>query len=425
MRVLWLYANVPSDIIEKYELQGQNGGGWVSSLMKKVIADNRIELGVCYPFYTGNVVKQCMISGVAYYPFFPESYNELKYDQSVEGQIKCIITDFVPDVLHVFGTETQHALPAIKAFNNPEKTVINLQGMTGIVSKHYYSNLSWRDLLTITFKDFIKRNSMIQQKRIFEKRAVFEKESLCSVAHVIGRTEWDRCCSLKYNPKLNYYHCDEILRDSFYAKKWDYDKCEKYSLFMSQAWYPVKGLHYVLEALVELKKKYPAIKLYIAGDNFIETDSLRQKIRLTSYGKYIKRQIRRNGLQDQVVFTGPMNSEQISDFMLKMNTVLVPSTIENESNTLSEAKIMGVPSIASFVGGMTERIEHGVDGFQYQHDAIYMLEYYMEQLFTSEDLCRKMSENAISKARSLCDREKNVSVLYSIYHQINERIKSN
>ena len=62
----------------------------------------------------------------------------------------------------------------------------------------------------------------------------------------------------------------ESMRACFYEGSWDQESCEKNALFLSQGNYPIKGAHYILEALPEIAKEIPDVKLYIAGDNIIK-----------------------------------------------------------------------------------------------------------------------------------------------------------
>lgn len=48
---------------------------------------------------------------------------------------------------------------------------------------------------------------------------------------------------------------------------------------------------------------------------------------------------------------------------LKSHAVISASNIENESNVVSEAKILGVPVVASFVGGLPNRINTDMMAF--------------------------------------------------------------
>ena len=40
-----------------------------------------------------------------------------------------ILSEFTPDILHVFGTESEKTLKLIELFGNPDRTIIHLQGI--------------------------------------------------------------------------------------------------------------------------------------------------------------------------------------------------------------------------------------------------------------------------------------------------------
>ena len=86
---------------------------------------------------------------------------------------------------------------------------------------------------------------------------MIEKDIILRVKYIIGRTEWDKSHVLAINPSVEYFHCDETMRHSFYENRWDYDKCEPHSIFISQAGYPLKGLHQVLKAMPLILRRYP------------------------------------------------------------------------------------------------------------------------------------------------------------------------
>ena len=45
------------------------------------------------------------------------------------------------------------------------------------------------------------------------------------------------------------YIMNEILRDCFYKNSWNIEKVRQHSIFTSQGNYPIKGLHYLIEAI--------------------------------------------------------------------------------------------------------------------------------------------------------------------------------
>lgn len=70
-----------------------------------------------------------------------------------------------------------------------------------------------------------------------------------------------------------------------------------------------------------------------------------------------------NSLWAHIEFMNSLDSGQMKERYLRSHAVVSASNIENESNVVSEAKILGVPVVASFVGGLPNRIKHGYDGF--------------------------------------------------------------
>ena len=88
-----------------------------------------------------------------------------------------------------------------------------------------------------------------------------EKEALQMVSHVTGRTDFDREMTAKLAPQATYHFMNETLRDDFYTDHWNIDRIERYSIFLSQGNYPIKGMHFVLDVLPDIVKKYPETML--------------------------------------------------------------------------------------------------------------------------------------------------------------------
>ena len=80
--------------------------------------------------------------------------------------------------------------------------------------------------------------------------------------------------------------------------------------------------------------------------------------------------------------------------------------------------ILGVPVVSSDVGGVKNMIKHDEEGFVYQHDAPYMLAYYIMRIFSDDNLATKFSERARVHASLTHCKEKNSETLTQIYQQI-------
>lgn len=421
MKVLWL-TNVK--LPEVSELLGENPtpfGGWLINTSKRISEQDGLELAVASPYNSTKSLSTIYGKNIRYY-LFPEntnSYDKKKYNLK---NFKNILDDFMPNIVHVFGTEYSHTLDMIDACeSNNIHNVISIQGLTTMISRHYMSNLPISVRYRYTFRDLIRRDNLVHQQKKFTQRGKSEIEALKKVENIIGRTTWDKSCSYFINPDAKYYHCNETLRSMFYQQKWDYNNCEKFSIFISQAAYPIKGAHYLLEAIEMVKDKYPETILYIAGNDIINSDSLYKIMKRTSYGKYLKKLIKKYELQNKVIFTGVLSEDEMVNRFLKSNLFICSSSIENSPNSLGEAMILGVPSIASYVGGIPDMLRDNVEGYLYQHDDPYMLAYYICQVFKNIELSLEFSRNARTHALETHDADINTTRLIQIYTEITSK----
>ncbi|PKP20450.1 MAG: glycosyl transferase family 1, partial [Bacteroidetes bacterium HGW-Bacteroidetes-20] len=195
-------------------------------------------------------------------------------------------------------------------------------------------------------------------------------------------------------------------------------KCEKYSIFISQAQIPIKGLHKILDAVALIKNEFPEIKIYIAGNNFTKTENFIDRLRLTGYGKYILSLIKKYNLTTNVFFTGELNENEMIDRYLKSNLFICPSSIENSPNSLGEAQILGVPCIASYVGGVPDMIKDGETGFLYRFEEIKMLALRIAQIFNmSQNELEQLSNSEKEVALQRHNPTVNIKTLLDIYTQ--------
>ena len=413
MKILWL-TNIPLPEVSRLLNQKLNPfGGWMVNTAEALAREERIDLSIAFPQKYDKGVRIIVGERINYYSFNPINKN------NKNKELEEIIISVKPDIVHIFGTEYLHTLSMIEICNKYEiKSVINIQGLVSICTKHYMNGIPSRIQNRFTFRDFIKQDNITQQSKKFLKRGKNEIQAIKKVKNVIGRTTWDKACIKQINPNIRYYFCNEILREEFYNHKWTIENCEKYSIFISQATYPIKGLHFMFEAMPIILNKFPEVKLYIAGEDIFKGNILKGKIRESSYVKYLRELINKYNLRESIVFTGLLDEKQMCERFLKSNVFVSCSTIENESNSLSEAKLLGVPSIASYVGGVTDRITNNEDGFLYQADAPYMLAYYVNKIFEDQSLAKKFSNNSRKKALIINNRADNLDKLIRIYKSI-------
>lgn len=418
MKILWL-TNIPlpeaSLLLEDKPLPF---GGWLLGVSETLSSSEYTNLSVAFPQKGIKGYKKLSGERIDYYAFNPIKTNEAGSIINIE-LFQNIINEANPDIVHIHGTELAHSLTMIKACElNNVNGVISIQGLVSKVAKHMYANLPSKAILGFTLRNFINQDSVYWMKKSFQKRGNNEIEALKRASHIIGRTTWDRAITNQINPKAEYHFCNETLRGEFYKHQWSINNCEKYSVFLSQGQYSIKGLHYVLEALPMILNRFPSSKIYISGKDITKSDTVKDQLYMTYYGKHIKKLIKKLGLEENVFFTGPLDEEKMCQRYLKSHVFVCPSSIENSPNSLGEAMILGVPSVASYVGGIPDMLKDEEEGFLYQHDAPYMLAHSICEIFERKDLALKFSRNARKHALKTHDKDENIRNLIEIYNNI-------
>jgi glycosyltransferase involved in cell wall biosynthesis len=417
MKVLWCVNILLPDIAKAIGATHTPFGGWMVSLSSDLAKINNLNLAVA-TIYSGNELKKLEVNNIAYY-LIPGGHQSMlgKASPVQIGYWREVVRDFQPDLLHLHGTEYSHGLALLTACPDIP-AVVSIQGLLGVIEKHYYAGMEFADVfLRPSFRDMIRLDPLWKQRWSFRNRAVFEREILHKVNHVIGRTTWDYSNVKAIKPNAIYYHCDEGLRNEFYKVKWDSSKIQKHSILTTQVGYPIKGFHVLIKACAILKQDYPDIKVYAAGANILG-HSISERLKISGYALYIKKLIQRLKLQDNVVLTGMLDAEGIVKMLLKSNVFVVPSSVENGCNSLHEAMLVGVPSVVAFSGGMTDMVTHKVNGFMYPFMEEAMLAEYIRRIFESDELTLQFSQAGREIAHKRHNRKKITKTMVGIYRGI-------
>lgn len=411
MKLLWLCNMMPGKVKEKISGKAVSGGLWVDH----VLADLRQQALNIHILCPGDGVRG-ELDEKCRYATFREGLPYV-YMPELENRFREELKTFQPDVIHIWGTEYGHTLAMVNAAETLgllEKCVISIQGLCSVYAGHYAEGVPYRVQRRATFRDIVRRDNILQQQKKFSRRGELEVEALKKVRHVIGRTGWDFACTEQINPNRVYHFCNETLREPFYEGKWRYEACGKHRIFASSCAYPVKGFHYLLEALAEVRKTYPDATLAVPGKSYLKTAWIRQE----GYHKYLAELTQKYGLEDGIEFLGSLSAEEMKAEFLKANVFVLPSTIENSPNSLGEAMLLGVPCVSSDVGGVTDLMTHREEGYVYQPSAAYMLAHYIKAVFAMEAEAEKLGAAAQNHAAQTHDPAKNLQTLMEIYQSL-------
>ncbi len=414
-KVLWI-TNItfpePIRILTGKDVINESGG-WMLGAASIIAESNEIQLSIASPSPLVNKVECIRGEKIVYY-LFPYGKGNLKYNSKYEQHFRIIHDECQPDIVHIHGTEFSHGLSYVTACGN-KNVVVSIQGLVSVISRFYDGGLTLGDILkNMTLRDVFKGNTYLAKHRL-KKRGELEVELLKKVNHVIGRTHWDKSHIWSINSSAKYYHCDETLRPEFYTGQWKYETCIPYTIFISSASYPVKGFHQLLKVAPLLIKEYPQLIIRVAG-TYPPKKTLIQKLKSTGYSMSLERLIKKNNLQNNIVFLGTLNAEQMKSEFLAANVFICPSSIENSPNTLCEAQLLGVPCISSYVGGTMDLIPSADCGFLYRYEELEMLAYYIDYIFKNSRGFDNSVMRTVAKKRH--NRALNAQNTISIYKEI-------
>lgn len=411
MKVLWLCNMVPARVAKAITGKEETGGLWVDQVL-----DGLLDVGVTMRILCpgdgtqGNVDSRCS------YRTFQEGLPYI-YLPELESIFRQELQHVQPEVVHIWGVEYGHTLAMVNACREEgmlDHTVVSIQGLCGVIARHYLEGLPHAVANGWTFRDLLRRDNLRLQQKKFVRRGILEQAALAQTRHVIGRTTWDRACTQEMAPQAQYHFCNETLRRDFYEGQWQYDTCQKHRIFASSCAYPVKGFHYLLEAFAQVVKRYPDATLAVTGRD----PAMIPAYRRGSYQKYLLNLIKRYQLEDKVEFLGGLSAREMKAQYLRANAFVLPSTIENSPNSLGEAMLLGVPCVAADVGGVKDLLRHGQEGCVYQSTAPYMLAYHVEQIFSLEGKAEELGRQARERGLKTHAPQENLKALLDIYSGI-------
>jgi glycosyltransferase involved in cell wall biosynthesis len=343
-----------------YNLKKVKFGSWIQSFMNKQNNDGNEYIYITSVYFLQrniNIVKN-NIRFLSFKRFFR---NPTKLDLFPSKELYSILKRINPDVIHIYGTEFSHtykAYIALKKLGKIKNTLLSIQGIISEIAIHYLDEIPFIWKFRPSLKDLIKINNLFFEMISYKIRGFLEQKLISKFINIAGRTKFDLDFIKKYgNKDLIYFQLEELLRDTFYdGKKWNFQNCEQYTIFISASEYPIKGIHSFFRVLPKLIKQFPKLKVKIIGKG--PSYGLISSLKNDSYQNYIKYLIKKLNIKGHIEFVGYFNADGFKEQLLKTNLFLLCSNIENSPNSLMEAIQLNVPSIAHNVGGIPSIIKN-------------------------------------------------------------------
>lgn len=418
MRVLWL-SPTPGLLNESFGTGGYGGSGWVGALQHLFMSVSKGDtLGIVFP----SIIKSnpTIQDGVHYYPILRNSksqmqkilyyyggYEDINYKEYVED-IQEVINDFNPDVIHLFGLEN----PFSTILGHTEKpVVVHLQGILGPYDNAFFpqdinsNSFIWPP----TVREWVWRNGYRFAKKELHILAIKEAELFKRTKFFMGRTAFDYQVSQLMSPSSLYFKVNEALRPSFYlnAGKWNHSS-KKFIITSTISETVYKGLDLILKTAALLKKE-TKIEFEWQVVGIKNSSSL---VRFFEHFLFI------NSSDVNVRYLGVLTAEQIAEHCLQSSVYVHPSYIDNSPNSVCEAQLLGMPVIATNVGGVSSLIEIKISGLLVPANAPYELAYWIKTIHDDSSFAALIGRNAFESASVRHDKDTIIRDLFAAYNCI-------
>jgi len=414
MRILW-FTNSPS--LYKKNPKGYNGGGWISSLESNISGISEIELAIS--FYHSDKCFKTKQGRTTYYPIslYNSKIKKIKHNlfykysdkKEVDAYMR-VIDDFNPDVIHIFGAEESYGL-IINKTNIP--VIIHIQGILNPCLNAYFApGISQLDLIIQNVLKPVKLFYTIKSFSFFMHNTRREENILKNCKHFMGRTAWDKNVSGLFSRSASYYYCSEVLKDIFYtSESWKVKKRDKHYFVSTISKTSYKGFDVILKT-AKLLKEYGQMGFEWNVFGVSEYRDWEKKLGILCKDV-------------NIVLRGVVNSETLVKNILISDIFVHPTYIDNSPNSVCEAQILGIPVIATNVGGISSLIENGETGFLVPANDPYILAARIIEIVNNPERAAEIGKNAREMALLRHDKGEILKDLLKIYNELNYAATNN
>lgn len=390
MKVLWFEVTIPG----RYKGDDAILGGWQDSLERIVRTVSDVDLTIAFEDQTHNIEK--IIDGVRYIPIKLEYTRKEKKSAQTSWDINAkklipammkIITDIEPDIIHVFGTEWPFGLIAR---HTEIPVVVHIQGaIVPFNNALYPPRYSIVDVLrNVGWKHPRKIKETWDHYLYDMSRESVEREVWRNVENYMGRTEWDKGLSAVMHPDRKYFHVEEALRHVFTTGDyvWNGIEKKKIKLLSTGCISFRKGPEMMLKTAHILKTIGMDFEWNVAGILPWDIQQVVEKKERLSFDDC------------NIRFHGFVSGNKVLEMLCDTTLFIHTSYAENSPNSICEAQCIGVPVIATNVGGVSSLVSDSKDGILVPSNDPWMMAYQIQALVTDKARLVSYSENSRKKA---------------------------
>jgi len=395
LRILFLVYS-PQNLLAADSNSGITKCPWIDSLLEGLRNYQSISIGVALPI-NSNYLQRDQKDNIKLYGLpnpkerniFKKAYKRLtraNENSNVNYYITQAIDDFKPDIIQIFGSENIFGLIA-KEQSTP--VIIHIQGFLLVCQGKWFTGISRCEQFRYgSLKDLLFMRGSYNGFFTFRKRARVEEKVIANCNYFMGRTDFDRRIISLLSPNSIYFHGEEFIRKEFFEKQWDFPLQNEITCVSILNGTTYKGIDLLVEASMVLQKHTTfTYKFKICGVSSNE-----------EIVKILKKKYKKDTCFRNIEFLGKLNAAELVTQLCNSNFYVHPSYIENSPNSICEAMVLGMPIIATNVGGVSTIIEDEVEGILVQEGEPYSFAGAIVELTNNYEKAIQLGRNARTRA---------------------------
>lgn len=263
------------------------------------------------------------------------------------------------------------------------------------MGNYYYHNNKWKSNIKL-FLGLKFYNFKLFIKQLFIDKIFFVSEGSLKENQAVH-------CYSKSKLKVLYLGIDNIIKKK-YQNKEIIDKNFPIQITCIAFQNHIKGIDILIESCRILKEKKYNFIINMIGSTLDNKDV---------DGNYYQL-VKKYNLEENFLFLG--KQQNVFNYLEKTHIYCQPSRSESLSLSIMEAMIVGLPIVATNVGGIPELVSHHKNGFLFQNEDYKECAMYLEKLILDVGLRKRMS----LESKALIDNQKfstesNISNLKKYY----------
>jgi glycosyltransferase involved in cell wall biosynthesis len=389
---------------------------WVDVLLGELIKCESINIALAVPV-NNNSLQKIQKNGITVFGLpnpvgkniFKKAYQRLArvpVNIKINSYITQVVSEFEPDIIQIFGSENPFGLIVKEQF---KPVIIHIQGYSFVCQKKWFTGISkWEQFRYASLKDLLLMRGSYHEYFTFRKKAETEAIIIKNCKYFMGRTNFDKSISSLISPGSKYFHCEEFIRKEFFEKQWNFPYQNEITCVSILKGTTYKGIDLLFKVL-SILNKYSGLsfKFKICG---VSADEEIVRIIKKKYKKEIN-------LTD-IEFLGKLTAGGIVKQLCNSNFYIHPSYIENSPNSICEAMALGMPIIATNVGGVSSIIEDEAESILVQEGEPYYLAGAIVDLTNNYEKAKQLGYNARIKAFKRHQPNDIIRNLLKIYEEI-------